>query len=36
VAQFLLNHGYHDVSALKGGFNAWEVLGYPTEDKSGM
>jgi rhodanese-related sulfurtransferase len=34
VAQFLLDHGYQHVYALKGGFDAWEALGYPTEDKS--
>jgi len=35
VARFLLEHGYRHVSALQGGFNTWEALGYPTEEKSG-
>lgn len=36
VAQFLSEHGYSDISLLVGGFDAWESLGYPTEDKSGL
>jgi rhodanese-related sulfurtransferase len=30
----LLEHGFEEVYPLKGGFNAWQVAGYPLESKS--
>ncbi|HBH87668.1 MAG TPA: hypothetical protein DDY17_08740 [Syntrophaceae bacterium] len=29
----LLDKGFKNVSALKGGFHAWKDAGYPTEPK---
>lgn len=34
VTQFLLNHGYRHVWALQAGFDAWEALEYPAEERS--
>jgi rhodanese-related sulfurtransferase len=33
VARGLSDRGYRSVYALKGGFDAWEAAGYPTESK---
>jgi rhodanese-related sulfurtransferase len=29
-----MEHGFKNVRALKGGFNAWQEAGYPLESKS--
>jgi 3-mercaptopyruvate sulfurtransferase SseA len=33
VAQELMARGWKDVRPLKGGFDAWQQAGYPTEPK---
>jgi rhodanese-related sulfurtransferase len=33
VAQQLIDRGFKQVWALKGGWQAWEKTGYPTEPK---
>jgi rhodanese-related sulfurtransferase len=33
VARILIEKGFTKVYALKGGWNAWEKAGYPTEPK---
>jgi rhodanese-related sulfurtransferase len=33
VAQKLLDKGYKEVYALKGGWKEWDAAGYPTEKK---
>jgi rhodanese-related sulfurtransferase len=33
VAQELVNHGFKNVHALYGGFDAWIKAGYPVEPK---
>jgi rhodanese-related sulfurtransferase len=33
VALILLNKGFKNVKALKGGFDAWAMVGYPVEPK---
>jgi rhodanese-related sulfurtransferase len=33
VARQLIGQGFTKVYALKGGWNAWEKAGYPTEPK---
>jgi len=33
VARQLIERGFAKVYALKGGWNAWEKAGYPTEPK---
>jgi rhodanese-related sulfurtransferase len=34
VAQVLLEHGFHPVHPLAGGFEAWQRAGYPLEPKA--
>jgi 3-mercaptopyruvate sulfurtransferase SseA len=33
VAQELVKRGWRDVRPLRGGFEAWQAAGYPTEPK---
>jgi rhodanese-related sulfurtransferase len=33
VARTLMNKGFTNVKALKGGFDAWAMAGYPLEAK---
>jgi rhodanese-related sulfurtransferase len=33
VAQTLLEHGFHNVHPLYGGFDAWRKAGYPVDPK---
>ena len=33
VARILMNKGFANVKALKGGFDAWAMAGYPVEPK---
>ncbi|HZM90605.1 MAG TPA: hypothetical protein VFF31_29060 [Blastocatellia bacterium] len=33
MAQKLLDHGFKNVHALYGGFDAWQKAGYPVEPK---
>jgi rhodanese-related sulfurtransferase len=34
VAQALSEHGFVDIHALSGGFDAWQQAGYPLEPKA--
>jgi len=33
LAQELMDHGFKNVHALYGGFDAWKTAGYPVEQK---